>query len=46
MEIGALFMVHWEARGGFRVGPGLKRKSDPSPFRDLLWIRLVSMRST
>ena len=27
-------------------GPGLERKSDPSPFGDLPWIRLVPMRST
>ena len=39
-------MGRWEARGGSRVGPGLKRKSDPSPFRYLLSIRPMSMRST
>ena len=27
-------------------GPGLERKSDPSPFGDLLSVRLVSMGST
>ena len=30
----------WEARGGFRAGPGLERKSDPSAFEDLPSIRL------
>ena len=30
-----LVMGHWEARGGSRVGPGLERKSDPSPLRGL-----------
>ena len=41
-----LIMGHWEARGGSRAGPGLERKSDPSPFGDLLGVRLVSMRLT
>ena len=27
-----LVMGRWEARGGSRAGPGLERKSDPSPF--------------
>ena len=39
-------MGRWEVRGGSRADPGLKRKSDPSPFGDLLEFRLVSMRST
>ena len=26
-----LVMGRWEAWGGFPVGPGLERKSDPSP---------------
>ena len=41
-----LVIGRWEARGGFRAGPGLKRKSDPSHFEKLPGIRLVSMRST
>ena len=41
-----LVIGHWKARGGSRAGPGLVRKSDPSPFGDLPSIRLVSMRST
>ena len=41
-----LVMGRWEARGGSRVGPGLERKSDPSPFGDLPSVRLVSMGST
>ena len=39
-------MGRWEARGGFRAGPGLERKSDPSPFGDLPRVRLMSMGST
>ena len=39
-----LLMDRWEARGGSRAGPRLERKSDPSSFRDLPSIRLVSMR--
>ena len=39
-------MGRWEARGGSRAGPGLERKSDPSPFGDLPSIRLVSTGST
>ena len=41
-----LVMGRWEARGGSRAGPGLERKSDPSPFGDLPSIRLVSMDSS
>ena len=41
-----LVMGRWEGRGGSQAGPGLKRKSDPSPFRDLPNIRLVSMSPT
>ena len=41
-----LVMGRWEARGGSRAGPGLERKSDPSPFEDLPSVRLVSMGST
>ena len=41
-----LVMGRWEARGGSRAGPGLERKSDPSPFGDLPSVRLVSMGST
>ena len=41
-----LVMDCWEARDGSRVGPGLERKSDPSPFGDLPSIRLVSTGST
>ena len=41
-----LVMGRWEARGGFRAGFGFKRKSDLSPFGDLLSVRLVSMSST
>ena len=41
-----LVMGRWEARGGAQAGPGLKRKSDPSPFGDLLSIRLMSIGST
>ena len=41
-----LVMGRWEARGGSRAGPGLERKSDPSPFGDLPSIRLVSTGST
>ena len=37
-----LVMGRWEARGGSRAGPGLERKSDPSPFGDLPSVRLVS----
>ena len=36
-----LVMGRWEAQGGSRAGPGLERKSDPSPFGDLPSIRLV-----
>ena len=32
--------------GGSRAGPGLKKKSDPSPFEDLPSVRLVPMGST
>ena len=38
-----LVMGRWEARGGSRAGPGLERKSDPSPFGDLPSVKLVSM---
>ena len=38
-----LVMGIWEARGGSRGAPGLERKSDPSPFGDLLGVKLVSM---
>ena len=31
---------------GFRAGPGLERKSDPSLFGDLPSVRLMSMDST
>ena len=41
-----LVMGRWEARGGSRAGPGLKRKSDSSPFGDLPSVRLVSMAWT
>ena len=41
-----LVMGRWEARGGSRASPGLKRKSDPSSFGDLPSVRLVSMRLT
>ena len=41
-----LVMGRWEAWGGSRAGPGLERKSDPSPFGDLPSIRLVSTGST
>ena len=41
-----LVMGRWEARGGSQVGPGLERKSDPSPFGDLPSVRLESMDST
>ena len=41
-----LVMGHWEAWGSSQVGPGLERKSDPSPFGDLLSIRLMLMGST
>ena len=41
-----LVMGRWKAQGGSQAGPGLKRKSDPSPFGDLPGIRLVSMQST
>ena len=41
-----LVIGRWEDRGGSQVGPGLEKKSDPSPFRDLPRVRLVSMRST
>ncbi len=38
-----LGMGRWEARGGSRAGPGLERKSDPSPGWDLpLAFRLES----
>ena len=37
-----LVMGRWEARGDSRAGPGLERKSDPSPFGDLPSVRLVS----
>ena len=41
-----LVMSRWEARGDSRGGPGLERKSDPSPFGNLPSGRLVSMGST
>ena len=41
-----LVIGHWEAWGGSRASPGLKRKSDPSPFGNLPSVRLVSMSST
>ena len=41
-----LVIGRWEAQGGSRVGPGIERKSDPSPFGDLPSGRLVSMSST
>ena len=41
-----LVMGCLEARGGSQTGPGLERKSDPSPFGDLPSVRLVSMSST
>ena len=41
-----LVMGSHEAGGGSRVGPGLVRKSDPSPFGDLPSVRLVSMNLT
>ena len=41
-----LVMGRWEARGGSGAGPGLGRKSDPSPFGDLPSIRLVLTGST
>ena len=41
-----LVMGRWEAWGGSQAGPGLERKSDPSPFGDLSEVRLVSMRSS
>ena len=41
-----LVMGHWEAWGGSQAGPGLERKSDPSPFRDLPSVRLMSMDLT
>ena len=41
-----LVMGRWEARGGSQAGPGLERKSNPSPFEDLTSVRLVSMGST
>ena len=42
----ALVIHRWKARGGSRAGPGLEKKSDPSPFVDLPSVRLVSMGST
>ena len=36
-----LVMSRWEAWGSSQAGPGLERKSDPSPFEDLLNVRLV-----
>ena len=39
-------MGRWEAWDGSQAGPGLQRKSDPSPFGDLPSVRLVSMGST
>ena len=41
-----LVMGRWEARGGSRAGPELERKSNSSPFGDLLSVRLVSMGLT
>ena len=41
-----LVMGRWEAWGGSGAGPGLERKSNPNPFRDLPSVRLVSMSST
>ena len=41
-----LIMGRWEARVGSRAGPGLERKSDPSPFGDLPSVRLMSMDLT
>ena len=41
-----LIMGRWEARGGFRAGLGLERKSDPSAFENLPSVRLVSMSLT
>ena len=41
-----LVMGRWEAQGGPLAGPGLERKSDPSPFVDLSSVRLGSMSST
>ena len=41
-----LVMGCWEARGSSRAGPGLERKSDPSPFGDLSSVSLESMGST
>ena len=36
-------MGRWEARGSSRAGPGLERKSDPSPFGNLPEVKLVLM---
>ena len=41
-----LVMGRWEAWDGSRAGLGLERRLDPSPFGDLLGVRLVSMQST
>ena len=41
-----LVIGRWEAPGGSQAGPGLERKSDPSPFKDLPSVKLVSMSST
>ena len=41
-----LVMGCWEAHGGSQAGPGLEKKSDPSPFGDLSSVRLVLMGST
>ena len=41
-----LVMGRWEARAGSQAGLGLERKSAPSPFGDLLSVKLVSMNST
>ena len=41
-----LVMGRWEAQGGSQAGPGLERKSNLSPFGDLLSVRLVSISST
>ena len=38
-----LVMGRSEAQGGSQAGPGLEKKSDPSPFGDLPSVRLVSM---
>ena len=36
-------MGRWEARGGFRAGLGLERKSNPSPFGDLPSISVATL---